>query len=191
MLPSAGLDSAVYSPAAQLTIFAPSNATLAKYLADAGITDPSTIPTSQLRQLLSYHMVATPLRASMLLNMSPAPLATLLGTAPAGCSATLSVVRSGGNVVVRAGGSSAKVISADVPACLLGGNFQSVVHVVDTVLVPCPPAAATRASAIISEQQAGVIQSAPANLTVAKNSAAGRAGMVLAAATAAAVVLLA
>ena len=136
----AGLEPAVNDPTVQLTIFAPSDAALAKYLGDAGITDPAVIPASQLRQLLSHHVLPSPLKAATLLSTQSSPLTTLLSSAPAGCSATLSVERAGAFVTVKAGGSSATVTSVDVPACLVGDSFQSVVHIIDGVLLPCPTA---------------------------------------------------
>jgi hypothetical protein len=111
------------------------------------------IATPALRQLLSNHVLPAPLRASTLAATGGAPLATLLGSdAPAGCTGMLSAVVDGsGYVVMRAGGSSATVLSADVPACLLDGrSFQSVVHLVSEVLLPCgapaPPARAATAA---------------------------------------------
>lgn len=108
-----------------LTVFAPSDDAFAAYLAKAGITSQALLDSPDLKSILTFHLVKGAAVKSGDLKDGQV-VETKLGGAPL----TIDLSSSPGSVIVKGAESSAKVISADVPA----GN--SVVHVIDTVLVP-------------------------------------------------------
>jgi uncharacterized surface protein with fasciclin (FAS1) repeats len=108
-----------------LTVFAPSDDAFAAYLAKAGITSQALLDSPDLKSILKYHIVKGAAVQSSQLKDGQV-VETKLGGAPL----TIDLSSTPGSVIVKGAESSAKVISADVPA----GN--SVVHVIDAVLVP-------------------------------------------------------
>jgi transforming growth factor-beta-induced protein len=108
-----------------LTVFAPSDDAFAAYLTKAGITAEDLLASPDLKSILKYHIVPGAAAKSTDLKDGQT-VSTKLGGAPL----TLDLSSTPGSVIVKGSESSAKVISADVPA----GN--SVVHVIDAVLVP-------------------------------------------------------
>merc|ERR1712003_336093 len=115
-----GLLDAIADPAAELTVFAPTDEAFADLLEDLGASSLEDIDTDTLVEVLTYHVVPAVAFSTDLSDGQVLP--TLNG-------AELVVDLTDG-VVIDGIGSDATVILANVAA----GN--SVVHVVDTVLLP-------------------------------------------------------
>merc|ERR1711907_535110 len=115
-----GLLDAIADPAAELTVFAPTNEAFANLLEDLGASSLEDIDTDTLVEVLTYHVVPAVAFSTDLSDGQVLP--TLNG-------AELVVDLTDG-VVIDGIGSDATVILANVAA----GN--SVVHVVDAVLLP-------------------------------------------------------
>merc|ERR1712003_13878 len=115
-----GLLDAIADPAAELTVFAPTDEAFANLLEDLGASSLEDIDTDTLVEVLTYHVVPAVAFSTDLSDGQVLP--TLNG-------AELVVDLTDG-VVIDGIGSDATVILANVDA----GN--SVVHVVDTVLLP-------------------------------------------------------
>ena len=115
-----GLLDAVADPAAELTVFAPINQAFLDLLDAIGAEGLDDIPTDLLVDVLTYHVVPAVAFAEDLSDGQVLP--TLNG-------AELVVDLTSG-VVIDGIGSDATVVNADVAAGL------SVVHVIDTVLLP-------------------------------------------------------
>jgi len=115
-----GLLDAIADPAAELTVFAPTNEAFADLLEDLGASSLEDIDTDTLVEVLTYHVVPAVAFSTDLSDGQVLP--TLNG-------AELVVDLTDG-VVIDGIGSDATVILANVAA----GN--SVVHVVDAVLLP-------------------------------------------------------
>merc|ERR1712157_485447 len=115
-----GLLDAIADPAAELTVFAPTNDAFVELLGALGAEGLDDIPVETLVEVLTYHVVPAVAFAEDLSDGQVLP--TLNG-------AELVVDLTSG-VVIDGIGSDATVVNADVPAGL------SVVHVIDTVLLP-------------------------------------------------------
>merc|ERR1712054_471260 len=117
---AAGLLDAVADPAAALTVFAPTNEAFVSLLGALGLDGLGDIPVDLLTDVLLYHVVPAVAFSTDLSNGQVLP--TLNG-------AELVVDLTDG-VVIDGIGSDATVVIPDVAAGL------SVVHVIDTVLLP-------------------------------------------------------
>merc|ERR1712176_129786 len=115
-----GLLDAIADPAAELTVFAPTNDAFVELLGALGAEGLDDIPVETLVEVLTYHVVPAVAFAEDLSDGQVLP--TLNG-------AELVVDLTSG-VVIDGIGSDATVVNADVAAGL------SVVHVIDTVLLP-------------------------------------------------------
>jgi len=115
-----GLLDAVADPAAELTVFAPTNDAFVALLGALGAESLDDIPVETLVEVLTYHVVPAVAFSTDLSDGQVLP--TLNG-------AELVVDLTDG-VVIDGIGSDATVVIPDVPAGL------SVVHVIDTVLLP-------------------------------------------------------
>lgn len=112
------------APGVMGTVFAPTNEAFAKALANLGISAEQLLGNRELlSSFLAYHVVPNvAAKASDLTNNQELP------TALAGQSLTAMVAP--GKVTIKAFGSEANVVVADVMAAEL------VIHVVDAVLIP-------------------------------------------------------
>merc|ERR1712199_75762 len=117
---AAGLLDAVADPEAELTVFAPTNDAFVALLGALGVDGLEDIDTDTLVSVLTYHIVPAVAYSTDLTDGMVLP--TLNG-------ADLVVDLSSG-VMIDGIGSDASVVIADVPAAM------SVVHVIDTVLLP-------------------------------------------------------
>ena len=115
-----GLLDAIADPAAELTVFAPTNDAFVELLGALGAEGLDDIPVETLVEVLTYHVVPAVAFAEDLSDGQVLP--TLNG-------AELVVDLTSG-VVIDGIGSDATVVLPDLPAGL------SVVHVIDTVLLP-------------------------------------------------------
>ena len=115
-----GLLDAIADPAAELTVFAPTNDAFVALLGALGLESLEDIPVETLVEVLTYHVVPAVAFSTDLSDGQVLP--TLNG-------AELVVDLTDG-VVIDGIGSDATVVIPDVPAGL------SVVHVIDTVLLP-------------------------------------------------------
>ena len=127
----AGLVPTLNDPAANLTVFAPTDAaftTLATTLGFATATAMvEALPAATLASILQYHVVGA--------RRTAADLTAAAGTQPtlynfAGAATRLTVGTTGGVTLTDAVLTSARVTQADV------GASNGVVHVIDKVLVP-------------------------------------------------------
>ena len=112
-----------------LTVFAPTDAAFAKL--PAGTVESLLKPENKdkLVAILTYHVLPRKLTANMIPG-GRTPVRTLNSSAR-----TLKVIKSGGGVTVD----GANVVAADVNAS------NGVIHVIDSVLLPKPRKAATKA----------------------------------------------
>merc|ERR1711907_396119 len=118
----AGLTEALSDPSAELTVFAPTNEAFLEFFGALGVEGLEDIPTDRLVDVLTYHVVPAVAYSGDLSDGQVLPTLTSTG-------ASLTVDLSDG-VVIDGVGSDATVIMPDVAA------GSSVVHVVDTVLLP-------------------------------------------------------
>ncbi len=127
----ANLVTALSDPAASLTVFAPTDAaftTLAKQLGFADATAMvNALPASALANILTYHVLPTKKTAADL-TAGGATQATLYSFG--GAPTTLKLAFTGGVSITDAALTTAKVVTADVPAS------NGVIHAIDKVLVP-------------------------------------------------------
>ncbi|CAD7702000.1 unnamed protein product [Ostreobium quekettii] len=129
-LEAAGLVDAVVSPAAPLTVFAPTNDAFDAALKALGITLKDLVADSDLlKEILLYHVLGTTVRSGDIVDGATAE--TLLGK-DSSCGVSALTFDTKDGVVVKGGQTSAKVVVPDVETC------SAVVHVIDFVLVPCP-----------------------------------------------------
>ncbi|KAK9806119.1 hypothetical protein WJX72_002189 [[Myrmecia] bisecta] len=144
---AAGLVAPLSNSTAELTVFAPTNAAFAELLAALNLTSAQLLASPSLRPILLAHVVPGAFQSSKLSNGLAVPtllpganLTVLISSAPAPAPAQAAAPSpTGAHVVavdVESAQSIAQVILPDVPAC------KSVVHVVDTVLVPSEDAIA-------------------------------------------------
>jgi len=117
---AAGLLDAITDPEAEFTVFAPTNDAFVTLLGALGIDELADIDTDTLTSVLLYHIVPAVAYSTDLTDGQVLP--TLNG-------ADLVVDLSSG-VMIDGIGSDASVTIADIPAA------NSVVHVIDTVLLP-------------------------------------------------------
>merc|ERR1711907_293130 len=110
----------VGDPSTAATVFAPTNDAFVALLEELQLDGLSEIPTDTLAQVLTYHVSDVVALSTDLMDGMEIP--TLEGQ-------SLTVDLSDG-VVIEGVGSSANVIGPDNIAC------ESVVHVIDTVLLP-------------------------------------------------------
>lgn len=121
---AAGLAEDLDKSSLALTIFAPTNEAFAKLFAALKTTPEKVLADKALlTKVLSLHVVGLPALSKSLKSNQKLP--TLLK----GQELTVDLSKAG-TVVIKGPTNSAKVIAADVPA------GKSVVHVIDTVLVP-------------------------------------------------------
>jgi uncharacterized surface protein with fasciclin (FAS1) repeats len=127
----ANLVTALSDPAANLTVFAPTDAAftaLAKQLGFADATAMVTaLPASALANILTYHVLPTKKTAADL-TAGGATQATLYSFA--GSATKLNLAFTSGVSITDAALTTAKVVTADVPAT------NGVIHAIDKVLVP-------------------------------------------------------
>ncbi|KIZ06076.1 fasciclin-like protein [Monoraphidium neglectum] len=122
---AAGLADALNKPDLALTIFAPTNAAFAKLITALKTTPEKLLADKALlTKVLSYHVVPVGAAKSTSLKNGQ-KWATLLK----GQDLTVDLSKAG-TVVIKGATNSATVVAADVPA------GKSIVHVIDTVLVP-------------------------------------------------------
>ena len=119
---AAGLLDAITDPEAEFTVFAPTNDAFVALLGALGIDELADIDTDTLTSVLLYHIVPAVAYSTDLTDGQVLP--TLNG-------ADLVVDLSSG-VMIDGIGSDASVTIADIPAA------KSVVHIIDTVLLPFP-----------------------------------------------------
>ena len=119
---AAGLLDAITDPEAEFTVFAPTNDAFVTLLGALGIDELADIDTDTLTSVLLYHIVPAVAYSTDLTDGQVLP--TLNG-------ADLVVDLSSG-VMIDGIGSDASVTIADIPAA------KSVVHIIDTVLLPFP-----------------------------------------------------
>merc|ERR1712118_512036 len=122
---AAGLLDAITDPEAEFTVFAPTNDAFVTLLGALGFDELADINTDTLTSVLLYHIVPAVAYSTDLTDGQVLP--TLNG-------ADLVVDLSSG-VMIDGIGSDASVTIADIPAA------NSVVHVIDTVLLPSNSAA--------------------------------------------------
>jgi uncharacterized surface protein with fasciclin (FAS1) repeats len=127
----AGLVPTLNDPAANLTVFAPTDAAFTSLATTLGFASATAmvdaLPAATLANILQYHVLAA--------RRSAADLTAAAGTQPtlynfAGAATRLSVGTTGGVTLTDAVLTSARVTQADV------GASNGVVHVIDKVLVP-------------------------------------------------------
>jgi uncharacterized surface protein with fasciclin (FAS1) repeats len=110
----------------QYTVFAPTNAAFQKLYADLGVSSIDQLPPELVRDVLLYHV--TPGRRaanSVVPPVRPRSITTLLGS-------SFSVDRNG--VITDTRGQQISIVSPNISA------NNGIIHVVDTVLLPLPPA---------------------------------------------------
>jgi transforming growth factor-beta-induced protein len=127
----AGLADTLASPAARLTVFAPTDAAFTALATSLGFASPAALvaalPAAELNKILSYHVLPSRLDAAALAS-GGATQATAYSFA--GSPARLSLNTTSGVRITDAALTQASVTSADVAAS------NGVVHVVDKVLIP-------------------------------------------------------
>jgi uncharacterized surface protein with fasciclin (FAS1) repeats len=116
-------------PTDTYTVLAPTNEAFADLLAALGANGLEDIPLETLTEVLAYHVI--PSAAIFSTDLVDGAVVTTLG----GAELTVDLTSVPGSVIFDGIGSDATVVIADVEA----GN--SVVHVIDTVLLPIPPPA--------------------------------------------------
>eukprot|EP01025_Chloroclados_australasicus_P006011 TRINITY_DN11979_c0_g1_i1.p1 TRINITY_DN11979_c0_g1~~TRINITY_DN11979_c0_g1_i1.p1 ORF type:complete len:527 (-),score=95.58 TRINITY_DN11979_c0_g1_i1:261-1841(-) len=120
---AADLVDALNDPLSAYTVFAPTNAAFVDLLDTLGVTKEELFANTELLSaVLTYHVVPAVAKAKDLGNEQV--LDTLND------EATLQVLIEGDVISINAVGSIAQVVTADIPA------GSSVVHVIDTVLLP-------------------------------------------------------
>lgn len=121
------IGAALASPDVDLTVFAPTNAAF-----DAIASVAATLTEDQLRDVLLYHVIGSPVTSSQLTNGDVATLLDLLGAA----SPDLTVSTTGPTVTGCGNTAAANIGPADIVAT------NGVIHLVDAVLLPigssCP-----------------------------------------------------
>jgi len=127
----ANIGATLTAPAAQLTVFAPTDKAFEDLARSLGYTDATAmvnaLPASALQSILSYHVLATRKPAADLRSGGPTQATTYTY---ANMPATLAIDAANGVKLTDAALTSATVVTADVPAS------NGVVHVIDKVLVP-------------------------------------------------------
>lgn len=127
----AGLASTLSDPAANLTVFAPTNAAFDTLAGQLGFADGTAmvnaLPAAALADILRYHVLGA--------RKSAADLSAGGATQPTiysfdGAPARITLTTSGGVTLTDAALTSARVTAADVTAS------NGIVHVIDKVLVP-------------------------------------------------------
>lgn len=127
LVQAAGLVSELNDPSLVATVFAPTNAAINAAINALGVSQSALLTNGDLlRQILTTHIVL----GSALLSTDLKDNQVL--RAQSGASLTIDL---GATVTVKAPGSSAKVVQANVQAC------AAVVHVIDFVLLPTAPPA--------------------------------------------------
>jgi uncharacterized surface protein with fasciclin (FAS1) repeats len=116
-------------PTDAYTVLAPTNEAFGDLLAALGAGGLEDIPLELLTDVLAYHVI--PSAAIFSTDLVDGAVVTTLG----GAELTVDLTSVPGSVIFDGIGSDATVVIADVEA----GN--SVVHVIDTVLLPIPPPA--------------------------------------------------
>jgi len=123
---AAGLTGPLSDPSTTWTLFAPTNAAFTKALEDLKLTQDALLADKALlTKVLQFHVV--PGKAALAADLKDGQV---LPTALTGQSLTANV--KGSDVSVTGGKVTAKVVKPDIKA------GKSVVHVVDSVLVPPP-----------------------------------------------------
>ena len=115
-------------PTDTYTVLAPTNEAFADLLAALGANGLEDIPLETLTEVLAYHVI--PSAAIFSTDLVDGAVVTTLG----GAELTVDLTSAPGSVIFDGIGSDATVVIADVEA----GN--SVVHVIDAVLLPFSPA---------------------------------------------------
>jgi len=127
----ANIGATLTAPAAQLTVFAPTDKAFEDLARSLGYTDATAmvnaLPASALQSILSYHVLATRKPAADLRSGGPTQATTYTY---ANMPATLAIDAANGVKLTDAALTSATVVTADVPAS------NGVVHAIDKVLVP-------------------------------------------------------
>ncbi|KAG2488540.1 hypothetical protein HYH03_012859 [Edaphochlamys debaryana] len=149
---AAGLKPTLSSTALTYTVFAPTDAAFASAIADLGTTANDLLALgADLVPLLTYHVLGSVVPAAAV-PTTPTAVKTLAGL-------DVTVTRTGSSVSVKSVGSDATVIAADVAA------GSSLVHVVDTVLLPFFKSVASAAARtpslstlLLAVQKAGLAQ---------------------------------
>ena len=119
----------IVDPTDAYTLLAPTNEAFGDLLTALGADGLEDIPLETLTEVLAYHVI--PSAAIFSTDLVDGAVVTTLG----GAELTVDLTSVPGSVIFDGIGSDATVVIADVEA----GN--SVVHVIDTVLLPIPPPA--------------------------------------------------
>lgn len=127
---AAGLVDLLTAPDAAFTIFAPTDEAFTDLLGSLEMTAEELLAeTDTLTEILKFHVLPEPKTAADLSAGGAFPTALTEST----CGTTdLTVTVEGETVSIGGGLTTATVSAADVMACK-----DTVVHVIDTVLVPC------------------------------------------------------
>eukprot|EP01024_Parvocaulis_polyphysoides_P039856 TRINITY_DN360_c0_g2_i4.p1 TRINITY_DN360_c0_g2~~TRINITY_DN360_c0_g2_i4.p1 ORF type:complete len:485 (-),score=107.97 TRINITY_DN360_c0_g2_i4:1839-3293(-) len=125
---AAGLDAVLNDPAQKITFFAPVNAAFDDLTAALGESSEAVLSNEEyLNAVLAYHALDGAYASKDLLPGESFPtLVKSRGTS----ALELTVADTESDIVILGQGSSAVVLEADIPAC------DSIIHVVDTVLLP-------------------------------------------------------
>jgi len=119
-LQTAGLDSVLADPSGKFTVFAPTDAAFAAYLADAGITAGQLLASPDLADILLYHVISGA-------EVNAAAAIAIAGNAvEMGNSDNLALSLSGADLFANL----SQVSTPNVDAS------NGIIHVIDTVLTP-------------------------------------------------------
>eukprot|EP01025_Chloroclados_australasicus_P032922 TRINITY_DN3344_c0_g1_i1.p1 TRINITY_DN3344_c0_g1~~TRINITY_DN3344_c0_g1_i1.p1 ORF type:complete len:789 (-),score=123.43 TRINITY_DN3344_c0_g1_i1:1094-3460(-) len=128
---SAGLDDVLQDPNQRITFFAPNNDAFKNMMESLGVSSATVIQNmSYLNAVLAYHALD---EVYMSDDLVPGQSLPTLVKSKNSSALELTVGNSKTDLVMIGQGSTATVIEADIPAC------GSVIHIVDTVLLPVPP----------------------------------------------------
>jgi len=132
-LQTAGLDSVLADPSGKFTVFAPTDAAFAAYLADTGITAGQLLASPDLADILLYHVISGA-------EVNAAAAIAIAGNAvEMGNSDNLALSLSGADLFANL----SQVSTPNVDAS------NGIIHVIDTVLTP--PADATDPTMTITQ----------------------------------------
>merc|ERR1711920_628972 len=159
---AAGLADFLSDKSQTLTVLAPTDEAFAELLATLGATPDELLSnTDLLTSVLTYHVIDFPVFAADLVDGAEVPTEN-------GASLTVSLAD---GVTFQGIGSSANVVTPDVTAC------ESVIHVIDSVLLPIP---------VPSPEEPTPEESVPAEcLSIAETAVAANLTTLVAAVTAA------
>lgn len=119
-----GLDGALADISARYTVFAPSDAAFAAFLAELDIDAAALLGLPDLSEILLYHVVDGELSAAQVVSSAPGTVTTLQGN-----DLDYAVV-DGGVQLTDATGRTVNVVDTDINA------FNGVIHLIDSVLLP-------------------------------------------------------